>query len=154
MGIGIFLSPVISVIGSNQFYIMLFGKFNQNRVYSVFIFLVVSHQFYIEILSKFLFPPQQSFFSLLFTNIQDLTRHFSIKVPGKHDHIFFIFFDDFLVYTRHIIETVGVSHGRHLGQIVIAIFVLGQHHDLVTIIFSAFISVIFTNKELTSYDRL
>ena len=131
---------------------MLFCQLHKYGIHPVLIFLVVAHQFHIKILSKFLFPPEQSFFCLIFSHVKDLSGHFSIEVPCKDNDILLIFFDDLFINPGNVVKSFGVSNGRHFCQVMVTFLILRQQHDLVTVIFSGFVFMVFTHKEFTAYN--
>ncbi len=132
---------------------MLLCKLQQYLIDPIFIFLTVPHHFDVQVFAKLLFPPQKCLLGLVLTNVQYLTRYFTVEVTGQHYNIIFKALNDILIDSWHIVESVSISNGRHFGQIVIALFILCQHYDLITVIFNILIGMVFTNEEFTANNR-
>ena len=129
---------------------MLFCEIYKALIGSVFVFLTVPHDFNIEVFSKLFLPPQQCFFGLFFSEIQDFRRNLAVEIAGKHNESFFISLYNFTINPRHIVKPFRIGYGRHLGKVLIPLFVLGQHYDLIPVILVRFIVSVFTNKEFTT----
>src|SRR5690606_15130118 len=108
--IGIFLFYIICVIARYELNLMALCHFHQTLIYSLFILLIVAHDFYIKIFTKLFFPPQQCFFSLIFSYVQYLRRNFSINTTRQDDYIFLIFFDYIPIYARHVIKPGSIGN--------------------------------------------
>ena len=124
MCLGIFFIYVIRIVTRNQFNLVFLRETHQRSINTVFVLLPMSHNLNIQVVTKLLFPPNQSFFGLRFTNIQYQTRHFTIKVPSEHHDIFFVLLNCFLINPRNIIHSFSICHRSQFDHVVITGLVL------------------------------
>ena len=152
MRLSLFFVRVIGIVGSDISNAVFGTKAQQHLIHHRFFFQTVAVNFRVEIVPQGAFPPHKSLFCLLLADIEDQRGDFPEKPTGRHNQVFLERRDQVLVDARHVVKTVGVGLGTELRELVVAVFVFGQKHGRIPVIFGGAILVVATNIELGPDD--
>ena len=142
MSLRIFFVHKMHVIGTNQLDIILLGQFYDFRIrYLLQIVCLMigtsyrsfmSLQFQIEIASKQILVPLNSFFCFFYLSLKNFSRHFPCKTGRTNNQSLVIFFQFHTVSTRTHVKAFRPSLGHQFNQVVIALLIFSQHHQVIT----------------------
>ena len=140
--LGIFLIHKVYVVGTHQFHAILPGVFYQfgiGNLLQVVRFVIgpchggfMALQLQIEVIAEHPLVPLDGFFSLIQLSLYNLTRHFARHTSRTDYQPLVILFQLHAVGTgTHIVPFCpGLRH--QLDKVVIALLILGQHHQVIT----------------------
>src|SRR5690606_26536781 len=80
--------------------------------------------------------------------------NFSVEVPCQDDNVLFILLNDLPVDPGDVIESLGIGDGRHFGEVVVSVLVLGQQHDLVSVVLSGLVFMVLADEEFAADNSL
>ena len=145
MGLCVFLLDIVGVVGSHQRQIVFFRPLDQHFIYPILIGLAVAVEFQIQIGPKNFFPPQERLLRLVQAHVQNFGRYLTIQVSRQHNQSLTVLCNNILIDPGDVIKPMYIGDGRHLNQVFITFFVLGQKHHLIPVVLLVFVFVVFTN---------
>ena len=139
---GILLVYKVNVIGAHQLHIIFFGILYQFLISNLLQFIrfvigtgyggLMTLQLQIKVIAKNAFIPLDSLFSLFILSGNDILRHFTGNTSRTDNQSLVIFLQFHTVGTRTHIKSFRPCLRYQLDKIMIAFFILGKHHQVIT----------------------
>ena len=115
----------------------------------------VQLQFEVIVFAEDVLEPLDHALGLLDVVVHDGLRHFAAQARRAADQPLVILFDQLLVDTRLVIESLGKRVGDHLAEVVIAFEVLGQQDQVVAgLLVLVLLEAVFHHVDLAAQNRL
>ena len=115
----------------------------------------VQLQFEVIVFAEDVLEPLDHALSLLDIVVHDSLRHFAAQARRAADQPLVVLFDQLLVDTRLVIESLGKRVGDHLAEVVIAFEVLGQQDQVVAgLLVLVLLETVFHHVDLAAQNRL
>ena len=154
VGVALVLARVIAVVARHEFHVVRGGQTFQYVVDHGLFFKTVPVQLGIEVGAHEVLPKQERLFRLGLANVQDERRHFAKQSPCEDDQIFLVLLDKGPVDPRHVIESVGVGLGGQLGEVVVAVLVLGKEHGWIPVVLDALVVHVAADVQFRPHNGL
>ncbi|MBA7690661.1 hypothetical protein ES703_99192 [subsurface metagenome] len=136
MGPGVLLFQVVNVIGSHQGYFKLTAQGKQHPVDFLKLGNGVSHYFQIEVAEGLLVPPG-SLLGVLEAPAQNKLGNLTANTGAEGDKALMVLLQQFLIYSRLIVETFQVGFGGKLNQVLVSGLVFGEEDEVVVVFISS-----------------
>ena len=149
MGLGILFVGEVDIVGGYYFNVIFLGIFDQMFVYlglthedfAVAIHLVglVTLQFEVIVIAKHLLVPAYSLFGFVKFLIHDKLRYFAAEACRADYQTLVMACQVFAVGTRLVVEAFGPGSAHQFHQVVVALIVLGEHDEVITVVALVFL---------------
>ena len=150
MGLGILFVDKVAVVGTDVFHTALLGQFQQFGIHldlfgvgfavspDVAVRNLMALEFQVIVLAEHLLEPHHGFFGLLHAALHDLLRNFTAQTGRADNESFVEQLQVFVVGAWTHVEAVDPRAGDELDEVVVALFVLGQHDQVPARLVDAF----------------